>query len=300
VRPKDGILEPFLGQLAWTSPLLAFLTRKTNTPVVPVYCAPTAGGRFHVQVMPPIEPTREGPDQAARLTRAYLASVEALIRQRPELWMWMHRRWQRSARVRAGADIARYRARSGLAPEATFATWQWSASHSEVRRAALALTYEETVEHGCHALIHRVDPRPVEAARPTGAPTGASPMMAPMPMGPEHLASAIGHALIDAGHEVRRVRAADLVADIRAGEARGHRTRVRRRLDVPAMLIIDRIGEVAADPAACERLRALVLRRRGRRATLLAAHGAAEPWRTWLDESAPVITLPAPDRLQVE
>lgn len=267
VRPKDGILEPFLGPLAWTSPLLAFLALKTGAPVVPVYCAPTPGGRYLLRVEPPIEPGTPGPEAASRLTRAYLASVEGVIRAQPELWMWMHRRWQRTAPVRGDVHIRRYRGRSGLLADATFASWTWTTESRLLEAPAQMLASASAVDRGVHALIH-----------------GAA--------GGEHLAAAIGHQLIDAGHEVRWFPAATLVEDLIADEAKGDRADIGRRLDVPAMLIIAALGAVADDADACARLRALVVQRRHRRATVLVTNGSADPWRGWLGDDATILALP--------
>ncbi len=266
VRPKDGILEPFLGPLAWTSPLLAFLALKTGAPVVPVYCAPTAGGRYLLRVEPPIEPGTPGPEAASRLTRAYLASVEGVIRAQPELWMWMHRRWQRTAPVRGDVHIRRYRGRSGLPDGATFAEWTWTAENQALETPALMLASASAVDVGAHALIH-------------GSASAG------------HLAAAIGHQLIDTGHEVRFVPAAKLVEDLIADEAKGDRADIGRRLDVPAMLIIADLDDVAADADACDRLRALVTARHHRRSTVLVALATVGPWRDWLADDATLLAL---------
>lgn len=97
VRPEQGILVPFFGQPVWTSPVVAYLSLLTRAPVVPMFCYPAEGGRYRLRIDPPIEPDAPGPDREAEaaLTTRYLAAVEAEVRRAPELWMWMHRRWER-------------------------------------------------------------------------------------------------------------------------------------------------------------------------------------------------------------
>lgn len=93
---EEGIMVPFLRRPARTSPVLAFLSLHTGAPVIHFRCEPIAGGRYRVTVRPPIEPRGSGRDSAAQLdlTRRYLEEVEHDIESRPELWLWMHRRWR--------------------------------------------------------------------------------------------------------------------------------------------------------------------------------------------------------------
>lgn len=93
VRPSAGIQVPFFGHPAWTSPVLAYLSSYTGAVTVPVYCYPEGEDGYLVRVRPPIAPAGRGPEAEAELTRCYLEDVEREIRLRPEMWLWMHRRW---------------------------------------------------------------------------------------------------------------------------------------------------------------------------------------------------------------
>jgi Kdo2-lipid IVA lauroyltransferase/acyltransferase len=113
VQEREGILVPFFGHAALTTPVLARLSRRHGTPVVPVFAYPRPGGCYHLVVRPPIFPGQAGPaaagdgaaaaplpaagdDEAAAvaaLTRRYLEVIEREIRDHPEMWLWMHRRW---------------------------------------------------------------------------------------------------------------------------------------------------------------------------------------------------------------
>jgi Kdo2-lipid IVA lauroyltransferase/acyltransferase len=97
VQPREGIHVPFFGRPALTTPVLARLSLRSGAPVVPVFAYPAPGGRYRCVIRPPILPDAvagEGEDaQAAALTRLYLAATEDEIRQHPEMWLWMHRRW---------------------------------------------------------------------------------------------------------------------------------------------------------------------------------------------------------------
>ena len=97
VRPEVGVLVPFFGRPVWTTPVLAYLSLVTRAPVLPAFCYPAGADRYLLRFLPAIEPDAPAPGKEAEtaLTARYLAVVEAEIRRRPELWLWMHRRWER-------------------------------------------------------------------------------------------------------------------------------------------------------------------------------------------------------------
>jgi Kdo2-lipid IVA lauroyltransferase/acyltransferase len=56
VHEREGIVVPFFGHPALTTPILARLSRRHGTPVVPVFAYPEPGGRYHLVVRPAILP----------------------------------------------------------------------------------------------------------------------------------------------------------------------------------------------------------------------------------------------------
>lgn len=93
VRADEAIEVPFFGHPALTSPIVARLSERTGAPVVPMFGEELAGGRYRIEALPPMRPL-PGEDEVA-LTRRYLETLETRIRARPELWLWLHRRWKR-------------------------------------------------------------------------------------------------------------------------------------------------------------------------------------------------------------
>jgi len=93
VRADEAIEVPFFGRPAWTSPIVARLSRRTGAAVVLVFGEELAGGRYRVEALPPIPP--QAGDDDAMLTRRYLEILEERARVRPELWLWLHDRWKR-------------------------------------------------------------------------------------------------------------------------------------------------------------------------------------------------------------
>lgn len=93
---EAGVFVPFFGRPASTTPTLALLALRTGAPVVPVFSLPEAGGSYRIVYEPPVEVERTGDRDAdiVRLTEACTRIIEEWVRRRPELWLWMHRRWK--------------------------------------------------------------------------------------------------------------------------------------------------------------------------------------------------------------
>jgi KDO2-lipid IV(A) lauroyltransferase len=91
-----GVVVPFFGQPTHTHPILARIVRRVRTPVVPVFALWEAPGRYHVRFGEAVIPD-ELEDQEldeVPLTARLTAIVEAVIRERPEQWLWYHDRWR--------------------------------------------------------------------------------------------------------------------------------------------------------------------------------------------------------------
>lgn len=92
---NEGIAVPFFGRDAMTAPAIADFYFRFNVPVVPARVERLNGARFRLTVYPPIEFESTGDRDADRL--AAMTRVNALfedwIRDRPEQWLWLHRRW---------------------------------------------------------------------------------------------------------------------------------------------------------------------------------------------------------------
>lgn len=93
---EGGAFFDFFGVPALTTRAIGFLAMRTGAPVVCTVAWPSAGGRYRAAIGPEItydrgaDPAREGD----RITRAWLAECERVIRRRPESWMWAYKRWK--------------------------------------------------------------------------------------------------------------------------------------------------------------------------------------------------------------
>jgi Kdo2-lipid IVA lauroyltransferase/acyltransferase len=94
-KMNDGIPVAFFGQTAMTTSALAVLALRFDCDVFPARVERLAGARFRLTVFPPLPLPRSGnhhADVAALMTRVNQI-LEAWIRDRPEQWFWLHRRW---------------------------------------------------------------------------------------------------------------------------------------------------------------------------------------------------------------
>jgi Kdo2-lipid IVA lauroyltransferase/acyltransferase len=92
---NDGIAVPFFGRDAMTAPALARLALRYGCAVVPVRVDRLGGARFRITAEPPLELPRTGnaeADTLAIMTRVNQV-LERWIRERPDHWFWLHRRW---------------------------------------------------------------------------------------------------------------------------------------------------------------------------------------------------------------
>ena len=94
-KTNDGIAVPFFGRDAMTAPSLARLVLRYRCDVVPVRVDRIRGARFRITVAPPLLFPLSGNDDAdALVIMAKVNQVlESWIRERPDHWFWLHRRW---------------------------------------------------------------------------------------------------------------------------------------------------------------------------------------------------------------
>ena len=162
-----GLALPFFGHEAHTAPGPSRLALKYDAPLQTMTVERTRGARYRVVVHDPIHLEQTG-DRARDIetaVRRVNAWVEARVRERPEEWFWVHKRWPKEtyAALRA-EDKARHK------------RFVWS------RRVALALSVlllfgvaaafawrEDILQTG-------LDPKvPFQTYEPPAAPDYASP-----------------------------------------------------------------------------------------------------------------------------
>jgi KDO2-lipid IV(A) lauroyltransferase len=93
---RAGIFVPFFGRPSSTIPTVGMMHLRTGAAVVAVCAYPEADGGWRIVYERLTFPGLTGDRDAdvRRITADTTAWLEQKIRERPELWMWMHRRWK--------------------------------------------------------------------------------------------------------------------------------------------------------------------------------------------------------------
>ncbi len=87
----QSVWVPFFGQLAKTPRAAADLALRTGAAVMLGFCQRQASGRYRLRMHElTIEPNETPESLTARMT----SGIEAAIREHPEQWVWLHRRWR--------------------------------------------------------------------------------------------------------------------------------------------------------------------------------------------------------------
>jgi len=96
-HPREGVFVPFFGQLACTSSGAAMLAIRSESLIFPTFCIwEKEKERYRFAHGPVVRPANSGDrkQDIVDTTAAYTAEIEKLIRQYPEQWMWIHKRWK--------------------------------------------------------------------------------------------------------------------------------------------------------------------------------------------------------------
>lgn len=92
---RRGINIPFFGKDAKTNPLLAKLARRYDCPVHGARTVRLPDGRFRLEITDELVLPRDekGDIDIKGTTELVTKVVEDWVREYPEQWLWMHRRW---------------------------------------------------------------------------------------------------------------------------------------------------------------------------------------------------------------
>lgn len=91
----DGVVTPFFHQPVFTNKGMALVALKSTAPVVPLFLV-REGTRFSGHFLPEI-PLADTGDKIADMetnSARFAAVIESFIRQNPDQWFWVHRRWK--------------------------------------------------------------------------------------------------------------------------------------------------------------------------------------------------------------
>jgi Kdo2-lipid IVA lauroyltransferase/acyltransferase len=91
-----GVEVTFFGRKTRGNPMLARLLRQVECPVHGVRVIRLPGNRFRTELTEEIPPVRDadGKIDVQGMTQAITDIIEGWIREYPEQWLWLHRRWR--------------------------------------------------------------------------------------------------------------------------------------------------------------------------------------------------------------
>lgn len=94
-KMNNGIAIPFFERPAMTAPAIAQLALRFDLPIIPARVMRTKGAHFKATIYPPLVIEKTGNEQkdVFRIMCAINQILEEWIREAPEQWFWVHRRW---------------------------------------------------------------------------------------------------------------------------------------------------------------------------------------------------------------
>jgi KDO2-lipid IV(A) lauroyltransferase len=95
-----GVTVDFIGRPALVNPILGKFARRFDCPVHGVRVIRLPNHRFRLQLTPALDLPRDpdGQINVQAAMQAMTSVVEGWVRDHPEQWLWMHRRWRQPLR----------------------------------------------------------------------------------------------------------------------------------------------------------------------------------------------------------
>lgn len=97
-KMNDGIPIPFFGRDAMTASAIAELALRYDAPIIPARVMRTKGANFEGTIYPALSYQKSG-DKEKDVYNIMLAinqTLESWIRESPEQWFWVHKRWPKA------------------------------------------------------------------------------------------------------------------------------------------------------------------------------------------------------------
>lgn len=92
-----GVQVEFFGRMANTTPGLALMAAATQVPVVPVFTLRQPDHTHLIKVLSPLDPPPDRSETSIlTATQEYTRIIEQIVREHPEQWIWMHKRWKKT------------------------------------------------------------------------------------------------------------------------------------------------------------------------------------------------------------
>jgi KDO2-lipid IV(A) lauroyltransferase len=95
-RLTQGVQVEFFGRKCWANPMIARLARHFDCPIHGTRAIRLPNHRFHLELTEAIAPVRDqsGQIDVQATMQVITWVVEGWVREYPEQWLWLHRRWR--------------------------------------------------------------------------------------------------------------------------------------------------------------------------------------------------------------
>jgi KDO2-lipid IV(A) lauroyltransferase len=102
-----GVFVDFFQKKAATPRSVALLSHKLDTPILPVFVHPEKNGTYSIEIKPELKLKKTGDKDKDILdwTEECQKAIESVVREHPENWMWIHRRWKTRPPEEQGTKI---------------------------------------------------------------------------------------------------------------------------------------------------------------------------------------------------
>ncbi|MBA4417881.1 MAG: hypothetical protein C0392_08225 [Syntrophus sp. (in: bacteria)] len=99
-KRSKAVYAEFFGEKVPTSRGITTIAMKTRAPVIPFYFRREGFLRYTIMVSQPLEMERKGniEELICRNATKINAFLESIIREKPDEWFWVHRRWERKSK----------------------------------------------------------------------------------------------------------------------------------------------------------------------------------------------------------
>jgi KDO2-lipid IV(A) lauroyltransferase len=94
MRPSRGIFVDFFGEQASTTPAAAVFALRAGAPLIAAFPVRQPDGSHLAFVRGPFTTERRGHQAVLDLTQQLTRAVEQAVREHPDHWFWVHRRWK--------------------------------------------------------------------------------------------------------------------------------------------------------------------------------------------------------------
>lgn len=100
---ESGVPVTFFGKPCWATVAPAMIAVRAKMPVVPVALTRKLDGNYRLRFYEPLTMERTGNLRVdlVNYTQACQDALERMIRETPEQWLWLHRRWKERPRLAA-------------------------------------------------------------------------------------------------------------------------------------------------------------------------------------------------------